>query len=90
MHDRAVLKIRAVDLIVVNGKWLCDYTNQGMSARHRALDRGYRGSHPPQPRDQSLHCTYTAPKQKMISVRSAQYADIFSTVHDPAVATESL
>ena len=50
-----VLKIRAVGLIVVNGKWSCDYTDQGMAARHRALDRGYRGSRPPQPRDQSLH-----------------------------------
>ena len=26
-----------------------------MAARQRALDRGYRGSRPPQPRDQSLH-----------------------------------
>ena len=33
----------------------CDYTDQGMAARQRALDRGYRGSRPPQPRDQSLH-----------------------------------
>ena len=36
-----VLKIRAVDLTVVNGKWLCDNTNQGMTARQRALDREY-------------------------------------------------
>ena len=50
-----MLKIRAVGLTVVNGKWSCDYTDQGMAARQRALDRGYRGSHPPQPRDQSLH-----------------------------------
>ena len=35
-----MLKIRAVGLTVVNGKWLCDYTNQGMAARQRALDRG--------------------------------------------------
>ena len=28
-----------------------------MAARQRALDRGYRGSRPPQPRDQSLHST---------------------------------
>ena len=33
----------------------CDYTDQGMAARQRALDRGYRGSRPPQLRDQSLH-----------------------------------
>ena len=26
-----------------------------MAARQRALDRGYRGLRPPQPRDQSLH-----------------------------------
>ena len=49
-----VLKIRAVGLIVVNGKWSCDYTDQGMAARHRALDRG-PASHAPQPRDLSLH-----------------------------------
>ena len=52
-----VLKIRAVGLTVANGKRLCDYTNQGMAARQRALDRGYRGSRPPKPRDQSLHST---------------------------------
>ena len=36
-----VLEIRAVDLTVAIGKWLCDYTNQGMAmaARQRALDR---------------------------------------------------
>ena len=62
-----VLKIRAVGLIVVNGKWSCDYTDQGMAARHRALDRGYRGSCPPQPRDQSLHSSYKR--------RYFQYAD---------------
>jgi len=28
-----------------------------MAARQRALDRGYRGSRPPQSRDQSLHST---------------------------------
>ena len=50
-----MLKIRAVGLTVVNGKWSCDYTDQGIAARQRALDRGYRGSRPPQPRDQSLH-----------------------------------
>ena len=33
-----VLKIRAVGLMVVNGKWSCDYTDQGMAARRRALD----------------------------------------------------
>ena len=37
-----MLKIRAVNLIVVNGKWLCDYTTQGitqgMAARQRALN----------------------------------------------------
>ena len=33
--------IRAVDLTVVNGKWLCDDTNQGMATRQRALDRGH-------------------------------------------------
>ena len=49
-----VLKIRAVGLTVVNVKWSCDYTDQGIAARQRALDRGYRGSRPPQPRDQSL------------------------------------
>ena len=27
-----MLKIRAVGLIVVNGKWSCDYTDQGMAA----------------------------------------------------------
>ena len=53
-----VLKIRAVDLTVVNGKCLCDcHTDQGIAARQRALDRGYRGSRPPQPRDQSIHST---------------------------------
>ena len=31
-----VLKIRVVDLIVVNGKWLSDYTDQRMAARQRA------------------------------------------------------
>ena len=35
-----VLKIRAVGLTVVNGKWSCDYTDQGMAARLRALERG--------------------------------------------------
>ena len=39
--------------------WLCDYTDQGIAARQRALDRGYRGSRSPQPRDQSLHSTPT-------------------------------
>ena len=53
-----VLKIRAVGLTVVNGKWSCDYTDQGMAARQRALDRGYRGSRPPQPRDQSLRVQF--------------------------------
>ena len=53
-----VLKIRAVGLTVVNGKWLCDYTNKGVAARQRAYDRGYRGSRPPQPRDQSLHYSH--------------------------------
>ena len=68
-----VLKIRAVGLIVVNGKWLCDYTDQGMAARHRALDRGYRGSRPPQPRDQSLHSSNKR-RYFQYAVRSTQYA----------------
>ena len=47
----------AVGLTVVHEKWLCDYADQGRAARQRALDRGCRGSRPPQPRDQSLHST---------------------------------
>ena len=42
LRSESVLKIRAaaaaaaaVDLMVVNGTWLC-YTNQGMAARQRA------------------------------------------------------
>ena len=60
-----VLKIGAVDLYCTlcsrqftdhkKGKWLC---HQGMAARQRAYDRGYRGSRPPQPRDQSLHYSH--------------------------------
>ena len=34
-----VLKIRAVGLTVVNGKWSCGYTDQGMAARQRALEQ---------------------------------------------------
>ena len=55
VQDRAGAEIRAVGLTVVNGKWLCDYTDQGVAARQRAQDQGYRGSRPTQPRDQSLH-----------------------------------
>ena len=43
-------------------KWLCDYTNQPRYGRPSTrttqyADRGYRGSRPPQPRDQSLRST---------------------------------
>ena len=76
--------IRAVGLIVVNGKWSCDYTDQGMAARHRALDRGYRGSRPPQPRDQSIRA-YTAATNEDIfctqyAVRRTQYSTQYSVM----------
>ena len=89
-HHRTepVLKIQAVGLTVVNGKWSCDYTNQGIAARQRALDRGYRGSggsRPPQPRDQSLH--RSKDQTKMFSVRSTQYAALTAPPANPSYVT---
>ena len=56
---------------------MCDYTDQGMAARQRALDRGYRGSRPPQPRDQSLHSTNKR-RYFQYAVRSTQIAALQS------------
>ena len=43
-----------------------------MAARQRAIDRGHRGSRPPQPRDQSLHSTNKR-RYFQHAVRSAQW-----------------
>ena len=72
-----MLKIRAVGLIVVNGKGLCSHTDQGMAARQRAKIEGtprggYRGSIPHQPRDQSL--LYTAATKDFLFFFPSQYA----------------